>query len=90
MVSTWTVLWTTPTVQAVCGLLILSVLIVLAFYFVSRYRDYAVEDWREPESVLPNFQEMLRRGDITEAEYRKIQTRSDGDSVVEDSERSGG
>jgi len=39
--------------------------------------------------VLPNFQEMLRRGDITEAEYRKIHSRSDGDSVVEDSERSG-
>jgi uncharacterized membrane protein len=89
MASTWTVLWATPTVQAVGALLVLSVLIATAFYLVSRFRDYAVGDWREPESVLSNFQEMLRRGDITEAEYRKIQSRSDGDSVVETSERPG-
>jgi len=69
--------------QAVAGLLVLTILIAVAFNLVSRFRDYAAEDWRRPESVHSNFQEMLRRGDITEAEYRKIHSRSDGDSVVE-------
>ncbi|HBJ37447.1 MAG TPA: hypothetical protein DDZ51_22370 [Planctomycetaceae bacterium] len=88
MASTWTDLWTAPTVQAVAGLLVLCILIAVAFNLVSRFRDYAAEDGRDQESVLPNFQEMLRRGEITAAEYRKIQTRSDGVSVVEQTQRS--
>jgi len=83
MASTWTDLWAAPTMQAVVGLLVLSILIAVALNLVSRFRDYAAEDWRGHDSVHSNFQEMLRRGDITEAEYRKIHSRSDGDSVVE-------
>jgi uncharacterized membrane protein len=74
--------------QAVAGLLVLCILIAVAFNFVSRFRDYAAEDWRDHESVLPNFQEMLRRGEITAAEYRKIQSRSNGVSVVEQTRNS--
>jgi hypothetical protein len=81
MTSTWTDLLTAPTLQAVAGLLILCVLIAVAFNLVSRFRDYAVEDRYETDSALSNFQEMLRRGEITAAEYRKIKTRSDGVSV---------
>jgi len=88
MASTWTDLWAAPTLQAVAGLLVLCILLAVAFHLVSRFRDYAAEDWREPDSMLPNFQEMLRRGEITAAEYRKIQTRSDGVSVVERSRQS--
>lgn len=88
MASTWTDLWAAPTLQAVAGLLVLCILIAVAFNLVARFRDYAAEDWRDPESVLPNFQEMLRRGEITAAEYRKIQSRSDGVSVVEQSRKS--
>lgn len=85
MASTWPDFWAAPTMQAVAGLLVLCILIAVAFNLVSRFRDYAAEDWREPDSTLPNFQEMLRRGEITTAEYRKIQSRSDGVSVVEQS-----
>ena len=74
--------------QAVSGLLVLCILIAVTFNLVSRFRDYAAEDWREPDSMLPNFQEMLRRGEITAAEYRKIQSRSDGVSIVEQSRQS--
>ncbi len=88
MASTWTDLWAAPTLQAVAGLLVLCILIAVAFNLVSRFRDYAAEDWRQQESVLPNFQEMLRRGEITAAEYRKIQSRSDGVSVVEQTRKS--
>jgi uncharacterized membrane protein len=88
MASTWTDLWAAPTLQAVAGLLVLCILIAIAFNLVSRFRDYAAKDWRDRESVLPNFQEMLRRGEITAAEYRKIQSRSDGVSVVEQTRKS--
>lgn len=88
MTSTWTDLLTAPTLQAVAGLLILCVLIAVAFNLVSRFRDYAVEDRYDPHSALPNFQEMLRRGEITAAEYRKIQSRSDGVSMGYQSRKS--
>jgi hypothetical protein len=88
MALTWTDLWAAPTLQALSGLLVLCILIAVAFNLVARFRDYAAEDWRVQESVLPNFQEMLRRGEITAAEYRKIQSRSDGVSVIEQARRS--
>jgi len=88
MASTWTDLWAAPTLQAVAGLLVLCILIAVAFNLVSRFRDYAAEDWREQESRHPNFQEMLRRGEITAAEYRKIQSRSDGVSTRQQSRES--
>lgn len=88
MASTWTDLWAAPTLQAVTGLLVLGILLAVAFNLVSRFRDYAAEDWHDQESVLPNFQEMLRRGEITAAEYRKIQSRSDGVSIIQQARKS--
>lgn len=81
----WGDIWATPTVQAVLSVLVLCVLIAAAFYVMARFRDYTAEDRLEPESGLPNFREMLRRGVITEAEYRMIQSKSNGDSVAVDS-----
>jgi hypothetical protein len=83
MTSSWTDLLTTPTLQAVAGMLILCVLIAVAFNLVSRFRDYAVEDRYNADSVMANFQEMLRRGEITAAEYRNIQARSVGVSTTQ-------
>jgi uncharacterized membrane protein len=80
--STWTDLGANPTVQAVLGVLVLCILITAAIYLVARFRDYAAEDRPEPESLRANFKEMLRRGDITEAEYRMIQSKSNGDSIA--------
>jgi hypothetical protein len=79
---TWTDLGANPTVQAVLGVLVLCILIAGALYLVSRFRDYAAENRPTDESLRANFQEMLRRGDITEAEYRMIQSKSNGDSIA--------
>lgn len=82
MESTWTDLGANPTVQAVLGVLVLCILLAAAFYLVSSLRDYAAKDRHEYPSLRSNFQEMLRRGDITEAEYRMIQSKSNGDSIA--------
>jgi hypothetical protein len=80
--STWTDLGTSPTLQAILGVLVLGILIAVAFYLVARFRDYAAGDRPQPDSLRSNFQEMLRRGEITEAEYRMIQSKSYGDSIA--------
>ncbi len=80
--STWMDLGATPTVQAILGVLVLCILIAAAFYLVSSFRDYTAEDRPPSESLRSNFKEMLRRGDITEAEYRMIQSKSNGDSIA--------
>lgn len=68
--------------QLVLGVLVLCVLLAVAFYLVSSFRDYAAGDRLDPGQLQSNFQEMLRRGDITEAEYRMIQSKSNGDSIA--------
>ncbi|QDS86081.1 hypothetical protein EC9_02390 [Rosistilla ulvae] len=66
-------LFATPTAQTVFSLLILCVLIAIGIWLVSRFRGGADED-REPASeVLSNFEEMLREGDISPAEFRTIE-----------------
>jgi hypothetical protein len=80
--SSWTDVWDMPWVRAVTGLVVLCILISVGFYIVSRYRDYAAKDRRRPHFDDSNLQEMLRRGDINEAEFRTIQTKSYGVSVV--------
>ncbi len=78
----WSDLWEMPWVRAVAGLVVLCILIAFGFYVVSRYRDYAAKDRQRPHFDDSNLQEMLRRGDISEAEFRTIQTKSLGVSVV--------
>lgn len=84
--SNWPDLLTGPTMQAVVAVLVLCVLIAAGFWLVARFRDYAADDRQDPISPLPNFEEMLRRGEITAAEFRKIQSRSGSDSVTEPTE----
>ncbi len=62
-----------PTVRAGAAVLVLCVLIFVGFYFVSIFRDYAAEDRETPPDVLANLEEMHRKGDISEAEFRTIQ-----------------
>lgn len=71
------------TVQAVVLVLVLCVLIAAAFYVMARFRDYAAKDWRDPESGVANFADLLAQGYITEEEYRKIVSTSHGDSIAE-------
>ncbi|QDV15223.1 hypothetical protein CA51_51360 [Rosistilla oblonga] len=66
-------LFATPTAQSVFSLLILSILIAIGVWLVARFRGGTDED-REPGSeVLSNFEEMLREGDISPAEFRTIE-----------------
>jgi uncharacterized membrane protein len=77
-----------PAVQAVIALVILSILITAGFWLVSIFRDRATEDSSEPLDPLTNFEEMRRRGDISEAEFRTIKAsmarRPDVDAAEDD------
>ena len=57
-------------------LLILCVLLVIGIYLVSIFRDYAAEDWEEPVQGIANLEEMHAKGDISDEEFRTIQSRS--------------
>lgn len=66
----------TPTVQIALTVVVLCVLIAAGFYLVSIFRDYAVEDQEDTREVLANLEEMHRRGDISDQEFRTIQART--------------
>lgn len=80
-VSDSTDIWADPKLQAVTSIVILGITLAAVFYLMARFRDYAAKDGRDPLSTPLNFEEMLGRGDITEAEYRKIMAKSRGDST---------
>ena len=65
-----------PTVQVGIALLVLCILISAGFYLVSIFRDYAAQDQEGMPDVLANLQEMHRKGDISDEEFRTIQTRT--------------
>lgn len=79
--SVWTDIWADPKLQAVTSIVVLGITVAAVFYLMARFRDYAAKDGRDPLSAPLNFKEMLGRGDITEAEYRKIMAKSRGDST---------
>jgi hypothetical protein len=77
----WSDVWTIPWTRAVACIVVLCILIAVGFYVVSTFRDYADNDRPAPYFANSNLQEMLRRGDISEAEFRTIQSKSHGVSV---------
>ena len=82
LASSWTDVWEMPGTRTVAGLVVLCILIAGSFYVVSIFRDYAGDDRPSAPFGQSNLQEMLRRGDISEAEFRTIQTKSHGASTV--------
>ena len=73
-----------PAVKAGLALLVLIIVSAVAFFLVSRLRDYTSGD-RDPASEgLLNLEEMRLKGDISEEEFRTIQAASgagdDGDA----------
>ena len=80
--SSWTDVWTMPWTRAVAGIVILCILIAFSFHIVASFRDYTGNDRQGPYFADSNLQEMLRRGDISEAEFRTIQSKSHGASIV--------
>jgi hypothetical protein len=82
LASSWADVGAMPWVRPVAALGVLCIVIAFGFYVVSIFRDYAGEDRQQPLFAESKLQEMLRRGDISEAEFRTIQTTSRGVSVV--------
>lgn len=81
-----TVVWeffATPTMQVVIGLLVLCVLIAIGFYLVSSCRDSAADDRSEGVDKQAFLREIHREGDISDAEYRTIQSAMDGKTTRE-------
>lgn len=73
----------TPTVQVVIGLLVLCILIAIGFSIVSSCRDSAVRDRSEEFDKQAFLKEIHREGDISDAEYRTIQSTLDGKNTRE-------
>lgn len=82
--SIWLDMWSMPWVRAVAGLVILCILISVSFYVVARFRDRAGDAHVELSFSDSKLEEMLRRGDISESEYRTIKSKSYGVSVDRD------
>jgi uncharacterized membrane protein len=66
----------TPAVQVGIAVLILCILIAAAFYLVSSFRDYTAQDQESTPEALFKLEEMHRKGDISDEEFRTIQTRT--------------
>ena len=66
----------TPYVQLGVPLVVLCVLIGAGFYLVSIFRDYAADDQEDGSELLANLEEMRRKGDISDQEFRTIQSRT--------------
>lgn len=66
--------WTeTPALRLGVLVVVLGLLIAAGFYLVSIFRDYSADDQDESAKVLANLEEMHRRGDISDQEFRSIQ-----------------
>ena len=60
--------------QLITGLGLLLGLLIVAVLVVQRFRGGAAEKGSVAKELASNFQEMRSRGDITEADYRRIQS----------------
>lgn len=78
-----------PSMRVGIVMLVLCVLIGFGFYVVSIFRGYADEDQQDPTDPLANLEEMHRKGDISDQEFRKIKTKTDwfpvGPDAIEES-----
>jgi hypothetical protein len=66
-------LFETPTMQLGLAMTILVVVIAATFWVLRRLRDYTTQNQPQPLGGLSNLEEMLRKGDISEEEFRTIQ-----------------
>ena len=60
--------------QLITGLGLLLGLLILAVLIVQKFRGSAAQKGSTAKELVSNFQEMRSRGDITEADYRRIQS----------------
>ncbi len=66
-----------PNVQIGAGLVVLGILSAAGFSLVSSFRDYAAQDRDNASEALANLEEMHRKGDISEEEFRTIQSKTE-------------
>jgi len=62
---------------------ILLGLVIVATLVVQRFRGSAADAGARPGELLTNFQEMRERGDISDADYRRIKSVL-GDNIQDD------
>ena len=60
--------------QLILGLAMLLGLLIVAVLVVQRFRGGKVGKGRTASDLLSNFEEMRSRGDIDDADYRKIKS----------------
>jgi uncharacterized membrane protein len=60
--------------QLVIGMGVLLVLVIVASLIVQRFRGGAASKGATASDLMTNFQEMHNRGDINDADYRKIKS----------------
>ena len=60
--------------QVVLALGMLTGLVVVGLVIVQRFRGDAAGKGTSPQELLTNFQEMRSRGDINDADYRRIKS----------------
>lgn len=75
-------------IKTTIAVAILCVLCAIAFFAVSKFRDYAVNDQECTDELLANLRELKLKGDITDQEFRTIQasTRPEEEDAINDSE----
>ena len=60
--------------QLITGIGVLLGLLTVAVLIVQRFRGGAAQKGSTAKELVSNFQEMRSRGDITEADYRRIKS----------------
>lgn len=68
---------TDPPMLAGATVVILCMVIAASFYLLARLRDYNAQDRESSLDVLSNLREMHLKGDISDEEFRTIQTSTD-------------
>ena len=62
-----------PTMAVLLG--ILAALLLIGFWFRTRFLENATENSADPEELLVLYEEMRRQGDLTDEEFRSIKNR---------------
>jgi hypothetical protein len=70
-----------PVIQAVLGLLVLSMVTMVAYFALSKLRDSNIKDRSTTHLLEENFEEMRSEGDIDEQEFRKIKALLSGGTL---------
>jgi uncharacterized membrane protein len=61
-------------VQLMLGIGVLLGLVIVGVLIVQRFRGGAADTGQSANELMTNFQEMQQRGDISDADYRKIKS----------------